>query len=53
MNGKALYENAAIGYYPYHGMTDAKKVEFTYTPASGSCLDGKTFKVVIILYSEL
>jgi hypothetical protein len=52
MNGKAIYESA-IGYYTYHGMTDAKKVEFIYTPAIGSCLKGKTFKVVIILYSEL
>jgi hypothetical protein len=48
MNGKAIYESA-IGYYAYHGMTDAKKVEFICTPATGSCLDGKTFKTVIIL----
>jgi hypothetical protein len=51
MNGKAIY-TSAIGYYPYRGMTDSKKVEFTYTPAAGSCLAGKTYKVVIILYKE-
>jgi hypothetical protein len=33
----------------HEGMSDAKKVEFTYTPTVGSCLAGKTYKVVIIL----
>jgi hypothetical protein len=47
MNGKALHESA-IGYYPYRDMTDAKKVEFTYTPKDG-CLKGQTYKIVIIL----
>jgi hypothetical protein len=49
MNGKAVYYESSIGYYPYRGMNDAKKVEFIYTPADGSCLNGQTFKVVIIL----
>jgi hypothetical protein len=48
MNGKAVYESS-IGYYPYRSMNDAKKVEFTYTPAAGSCLHGQTYKIVIIL----
>jgi hypothetical protein len=47
MNGKALHESA-IGYYPYRSMTEAKKVEFTYTPKDG-CLKGQTYKIVIIL----
>jgi hypothetical protein len=51
MNGKVIY-TSAIGCYPYRGMTDSKKVEFTYMPAVGSCLAGKTYKVVIILYKR-
>jgi hypothetical protein len=53
MDGKAIYEDPTIGSYPYHSMTDAKKVEFTYTPATGSCLAGKTYKVVIILTQNI
>ena len=51
MNGKAIYESS-IAYYPYRDMPDAKKVEFTYTPANGSCLQGKTYKIVIILLAN-
>jgi hypothetical protein len=38
MNGKAIYEN-----------TSARKVTITYTPAAGSCLNGKIFTITIIL----
>jgi hypothetical protein len=38
MNGRAIYEN-----------TSARQVTVTYTPAAGSCLDGRIFTVTIIL----
>jgi hypothetical protein len=49
MDGQSIYNSPLINYYPYRGMTDTKKVEFTYTPSKSSCLSGETFKVVIIL----
>jgi hypothetical protein len=49
MNGKGIYENTSIGFY---GTTNTKRVVFTYTPA-GSCLDGKTYKMVIILTPDM
>ncbi|MDR1886634.1 MAG: hypothetical protein LBQ70_01850 [Prevotellaceae bacterium] len=47
MNGKGIYENSSIGFY---GTTDTKRVVFTYTPAATSCLGGKKYTIVIILY---
>jgi hypothetical protein len=49
MNGRGIYTDPSIGSYTWHGI-NAKKVEIIYTPANGSCLDGKTFKRVIILH---
>jgi hypothetical protein len=51
MNGRGIYENNVSADYTWHGMT-VKKVEISYTPAAGSCLDGKTFKRVIILHEQ-
>jgi hypothetical protein len=42
MNGKAIY-------YDLVPIKTNKKVVFTYTPKSGSCLSGKSYTVVIIL----
>jgi hypothetical protein len=42
MNGKAIYIDNAVADEPYH-------VVVTYTPAPGSCLDGKTYSIVIVL----
>jgi hypothetical protein len=39
MNGKGIYENESIPSRTYHGVGDVKMVKFTYTPASGSCLE--------------
>jgi hypothetical protein len=46
MNGKAIYDDSSIGKI---SGTNNKKVEFTYTPKSGSCLSGQSYTVVIIL----
>jgi hypothetical protein len=51
MNGKAIYGDSTIPYYTYRGNANTKKMEFIYTPpATGSCLSGKTYRRVIILY---
>jgi hypothetical protein len=47
LNGKALY-NSGIASVKYHGV-DVKKAVFTYTSENGSCLGGKSYKIVIIL----
>jgi hypothetical protein len=53
MNGKGIYgNNAAETAYTWQG-TSTHKVEFTYTPDSGSCLAGKTYKIVIILTPDM
>jgi hypothetical protein len=49
MNGKAIYKDTSIASYNYHGIIDAKKVEFIYTTHTDSCLHGKKYKMVIIL----
>jgi hypothetical protein len=46
MNGKAIYDDSLI--VKISG-TDNKKVVFTYTPKSGSCLSGHSYTVTIIL----
>jgi hypothetical protein len=46
MNGKAIYDDTTIAKIPG---TNNKKVVFTYTSKSGSCLSGKSYTVVIIL----
>jgi hypothetical protein len=51
MNGRGIYKNNIGADYTWHGMT-VKKVEISYTPAAGSCLSGKTYKRVIILYEQ-
>jgi hypothetical protein len=48
MNGKAVYESP-IGYHAFRGISNAKKVEFTFESDVNSCLKGEKFKVVIIL----
>jgi hypothetical protein len=52
MNGKAIYESAAIPPYFYHGI-NTKKVEFTYITDENSCLNGEKYKTVIILMSDI
>jgi hypothetical protein len=47
MNGKGIYENSSIGFY---GTTDTKRVVFTYKSGINSCLNGKSYTIVIILY---
>jgi hypothetical protein len=49
MNRKAVYKDHSIASYNYQGITDAKKVEFIYTTHTDSCLNGKEYKMVIIL----
>jgi hypothetical protein len=46
MNGKAIYDDPSILKIPG---TNNKKVVFTYTPKTGSCLSGKSYTVTIIL----
>jgi hypothetical protein len=53
MNGKGIYEDSSIAAYPWHGITDTKRVVFTYTPDGGSCLAGQTYKIVIILTPDM
>jgi hypothetical protein len=53
MNGKEIYTDPSINYYSWHGITAAKRVTFTYTPADNSCLDGKTYRMVIILTPDM
>jgi hypothetical protein len=52
MNGKAIYKDDNIDSYTYNGMK-VKKVEFIYTPEAGSCLDGATYKIMIILTPKI
>jgi hypothetical protein len=49
MNGKAIYDDTAIDMIPG---TNNKKVVFTYTPKSGSCLSGKSYTITIILMRD-
>jgi hypothetical protein len=49
LNGLAIYENPSIGYSNYPD----KKVEFTYTPVNGSCLQGKPYKITVILTPDI
>jgi hypothetical protein len=51
MNGKGVYEDASIPSVSYRG-TPAKTVRFTYATDSKSCLNGKTFQMVIVLTKE-
>jgi hypothetical protein len=51
LNGKKLYKSA-VPTVKYHGI-DVKRAVFTYTPEIGSCLDGKSYTIVIILTSNL
>jgi hypothetical protein len=51
LNGKALY-GSSITAITYHGIS-AKKAVFTYKPENGSCLSGKSYKIVIILTPDL
>jgi hypothetical protein len=53
MNGKAVYKDPSIASYNYHGITDAKKVEFIYTTHHDSCLHGEVYKMVIILTPDI
>jgi hypothetical protein len=52
LNGKALFLDSGITAITYHGV-NAKKAVFTYTPATGSCLEGKPYQIVIILTPDL
>jgi hypothetical protein len=47
LNGKALY-GSSIAAITYHGVS-AKKAVFTYKSENGSCLEGKSYQIVIIL----
>jgi hypothetical protein len=47
MNGRGIYDDPTIGFF---GATDTKRVVFTYTSDPDSCLNGKTYTIVIILY---
>jgi hypothetical protein len=48
LNGKALFLDSGITAITYHGVS-AKKAVFTYKPETGSCLNGKSYQIVIIL----
>jgi hypothetical protein len=52
MNGKAIYLGA-VPAYTYHGVTEAKRVKVTYTPANDSCLAGNPYSIVIILTPDI
>jgi hypothetical protein len=52
MNGKAIYSDSYIDSYIYNGKTE-KQVTVTYTPASDSCLAGKTYTIKIILTEDI
>jgi hypothetical protein len=46
MNGKGIYNDSSIDYI---SGTNNKKIVFTYTSKTGSCLGGKPYTIVIIL----
>ncbi|MDR1583526.1 MAG: hypothetical protein LBS55_09785 [Prevotellaceae bacterium] len=52
MNGKAIYDDSSITAYPYLGDSNAKKVVFIYKTNSASCLNGKEYKVTIVIYKN-
>jgi hypothetical protein len=52
MNGKALYNDDDIPFTVYNG-SKAKIVTFTYTTDSDSCLEGKSYEIMIVLTEEL
>jgi hypothetical protein len=52
LNGKKLFLDSGITSVKYHGV-DVKKAVFTYKPEDGSCLDGKSYKIVIILTPDM
>ena len=39
--------------HPWHGDPLARKYEFIYTPAAGSCLDPSPRKMVLIVTSKM
>jgi hypothetical protein len=51
MNGKEIYENIPTTVL-YHGIA-TKRVKVSYTPATGSCLAGNTYTIVIILTPDI
>jgi hypothetical protein len=52
INGKDIYADSSIGNYTYKGITDAKRVTITYITHSDSCLNGKEYKIVVILINN-
>jgi hypothetical protein len=52
MNGKDIYKDDNID-HTYSGENKVKKVEFIYTPETGSCLDVETYKIMIILTPKI
>jgi hypothetical protein len=52
-NGKDAYAAGVLSTINYHGDTNAKAITFTYTTASGGCLNGKTYKVTVVLTTNL
>jgi hypothetical protein len=48
MDGTGIYADTSIPFSDYHGVGNVKKIEFTYEDSAG-CLQGKTYKIVIVL----
>jgi hypothetical protein len=53
MNGKKIYENDAVSDYNYHGVANAKKIEFKYTADADSCLHSKVYTIVLVLTPDI
>jgi hypothetical protein len=52
MKGKAVYDDPSISKYPYLGDPNAKKVVFLYKTDDASCLNGKEYKIIIVIYKN-
>jgi hypothetical protein len=48
-NGKTAYNDASIGFTPYHGDTSAKQFVFTYKTDTAGCLNGEMYSVVVVV----
>jgi hypothetical protein len=53
MNGKAIYEDGTISSNSYHGLNNVKIVKFIYKTDDDTCLQGKTYSVVIVLTEDI
>jgi hypothetical protein len=49
MNGKGIYDDNTVPTFAWNGTT-AKKIAVTYTPSNTSCLNGKMYRIIIVIY---